>query len=603
LLSEKNKDLFGPKKRCFMEKSVIYQVFPRIFGNRKKTRLKNGSIAENGAGKFSAFTPKVLSEIRKNGYTHIWYTGVLEHATQTDYTAFGIVKDHNAVVKGKAGSPYAIKDYYDVSPDLADHVPGRMQEFEALISRTHEAGMKVIIDFVPNHLARQYHSDARPVTVQDPGVQDDVFKHFVPDNNFYYFPGQMLVLHFGAEQEDFEYSEFPAKATGNDCFTPCPGSCDWYETVKLNYGVDYMHGRECHFDPVPDTWHKMRDILLFWTEKGVDGFRCDMAEMVPVEFWQWVIPEVKKKRDVCFIAEIYRPECYGDYIRKGHFDYLYDKVGLYDTLRDVICGRQWADRITQCWQALEEDIRPHMLAFLENHDEQRIASDFFAGYARAGFPGMLVAALLGVNPVMVYSGQELGETGMDEEGFSGHDGRTSIFDYWSLECLQNWLHDEHFDGSLLSEEQQSLCHAYAQLLRTAGSEPAVRQGAFFDLMYANVHNPFFDRQYLYAFMRKYGGDVLLAVVNFDCRAAQTVRVRIPPEAFAALHVADNRAAMLTDLFTGRQTVGTLTAACPYELCVPAHSGRLLRFRYDGPEPSERIRESEDEQSYLSSNFL
>ncbi|MDR0758488.1 MAG: alpha-amylase [Tannerella sp.] len=590
-----------------MEKLIIYQVFPRIFGNREKTRRKNGSLAENGAGKFSSFTAKVLSEIRKNGFTHIWYTGIIEHATQTDYTAYGIAKDHNAVVKGKAGSPYAIKDYYDVDPDLADFVPERMKEFEALIRRTHDAGMKVIIDFVPNHVARQYRSDAKPVTVQDLGEHDNVFKNFDPNNNFYYLPGQTLVLHFGAEQEDFEYSEFPARATGNDCFSPFPGRDDWYETVKLNYGIDYLHGRARHFDPIPSTWRKMLDILLFWTKKGVDGFRCDMVEMAPVEFWNWAVPRVKAERNVCFIAEVYNPALYREYLREGRFDYLYDKVGLYDTLRDVICGRKRADSITQCWQAVD-DIRPHMLAFLENHDEQRIASAFFAGYAQAGFPGMIVAATLGVNPVMVYFGQELGEPGMDDEGFSGCDGRTTIFDYWSLECLQHRLNGETFDGSRLSEEQKSLCRSYAQLMCIAGSEPAIRRGAFFDLMYANAHNPFFNSQYIYAFLRKYRADVVLVVANFERATAQPVRIHIPPEAFAVLNFTDNRAAVLTDLLTGKQTVGTLTAACPFEVSVPAHSGKLLRFKYgdiesDCPEPEVIDSAWHDERSYLSSNFM
>jgi glycosidase len=584
-----------------MNKLIIYQVFPRLFGNRKKAPKKNGSIEENGVGKFSAFTPRTLSEIRKNGFTHIWYTGIIEHATQTDYTAYGIVKDHNAVVKGKAGSPYAIKDYYDVNPDLADNVPKRMKEFEALVCRTHDAGLKVIIDFVPNHVARQYHSDAKPLTVQDLGEQDNVFKRFDPNNNFYYLPGQTLVLHFGAEQEDFEYSEFPARATGNDCFNPFPGCNDWYETIKLNYGIDYLHGRKNCFDPVPDTWLKMLDILRFWTAKGVDGFRCDMAEMAPVEFWNWTIPKVKESRDVCFIAEVYNPALYREYIRTGHFDYLYDKVGLYDTLRDVICGRKGANEITKRWQAVE-DIRPHMLAFLENHDEPRIASAFFAGYSHAGLPGMIVAATLGVNPVMVYSGQELGEQGMDEEGFSGRDGRTTIFDYWSLECLQNWLNDESFDGSLLTGEQKSLYQSYANLLNIAGSEPAIRRGEFFDLMYVNAHNLFFDRQHQYAFLRKYRGDVVLVAVNFE-HTAQTVRIRIPPEAFATLRITDNQAAVLTDLFTGKQTIGTLTAACPFEVHIPAHSGRLLRFRYDNPEPEIEEAVQDHAAPYLPGNFL
>ena len=278
-------------------KMVIYQVFPRWFGNLRPSPVMNGSLAENGVGKFSAFTPLALSKIKELGVTHVWYTGVIEHATKTDYTMFGIRKDHSAVVKGKAGSPYAIKDYYDIDPDLADNIQNRMSEFEDLVKRTHEAGMKVIIDFVPNHVARQYFSDAREPFVEDLGQTDNVSKAFDVNNNFYYLPGQTLTLRFDPQrEEDFAYSEFPAKVTGNNHFDAYPSQNDWYETVKLNYGVDYMHGGACHFNTIPNTWEKMLEILLFWADKGGDGFRCDMAEMVPVEFWNWVIPQVKKVR-------------------------------------------------------------------------------------------------------------------------------------------------------------------------------------------------------------------------------------------------------------------------------------------------------------------
>lgn len=559
-------------------KMVIYQVFPRWFGNLRPSPVMNGSLAENGVGKFSAFTPLALSKIKELGVTHVWYTGVIEHATKTDYTMFGIRKDHSAVVKGKAGSPYAIKDYYDIDPDLADNIQNRMSEFEDLVKRTHEAGMKVIIDFVPNHVARQYFSDAREPFVEDLGQTDNVSKAFDVNNNFYYLPGQTLTLRFDPQrEEDFAYSEFPAKVTGNNHFDAYPSQNDWYETVKLNYGVDYMHGGACHFNTIPNTWEKMLEILLFWADKGVDGFRCDMAEMVPVEFWNWVIPQVKKVRDVIFIAEVYNPDEYRNYIYTGHFDYLYDKVGLYDTVRAVMCGQAPASNISHCWQLLE-GIQKNMLNFLENHDEQRVASDFFAGDARPGIPGMIVSAAMNTNPVMIYSGQELGERGMDAEGFSGRDGRTTIFDYWSVESLRNWNNNGLFDGAKLTPAERSLREMYAKLLNVVRSEPVIVEGAFYDLMYANSGNPYFNPNRQYAFLRKWKNEVLLVVVNFD-RADQCVWVNIPVEAFKALDFEDNKPAELTDLLTGETTISTLTDAYPYQVKLPAYSGKMLKFSF------------------------
>lgn len=559
------------------EKMIIYQVFPRWFGNTNTKPVRNGSLEENGVGKFSDFTPLALSKIKELGTTHIWYTGVIEHATQTDYTAYHIQKDHRAVVKGKAGSPYAIKDYYDIDPDLADHVENRMEEFEALVARTHDAGMKVIIDFVPNHVARQYHSDAQYNFIEELGQNDNTSKAFDPNNNFYYIPGQPLTLPFTDDDDGLEYSEFPAKATGNDRFDAFPNCNDWYETVKLNYGVDYLNGRSKHFDPIPNTWHKMLDILRFWASKQIDGFRCDMAEMVPVEFWEWAIPLVKKDYPVIFIAEVYNPAEYRNYIFNGHFDYLYDKVGLYDTLRAVICGQAPASNIPACWQSLE-GIQSHMLNFLENHDEQRLASDFFAKDPSAGISGLMVSALMNTNPMMIYSGQELGERGMDEEGFSGLDGRTTIFDYWSVSTLRNWKNGGKYDGGKLTEKQKQLRQQYAAILNIAKNEPAITQGSFFDLMYTNEKNRFFNNRNQYAFLRKHKNEVILVVANFT-HSEQNVWVNIPEDAFKALDIKDNEAAMLKDLLTGTETISTLTTAWPFKVKLPACSGKVLKFTY------------------------
>ncbi|HMQ01210.1 MAG TPA: alpha-amylase family glycosyl hydrolase, partial [Cyclobacteriaceae bacterium] len=370
------------------EKIIIYQMMTRLFGNKETTNKKYGTLEENGVGKFNDITTEALQAIKELGITHIWYTGVLEHALLTDYTEYGIPLDDADVVKGRAGSPYAIKDYYDVNPDLAVDVPNRMKEFEALIQRTHEQALKVVIDFVPNHVARAYKSDAKPEEVIDLGVRDNKNVAFHPNNNFYYLPGQRFVVPEGYESlgpdndfptKDGKFDEYPAKATGNDQFTASPSVHEWFETVKLNYGVDYQDERKKYFEPVPDTWHKMKDILVFWVKKGVDGFRCDMAEMVPVEFWAWAIPQVKEvNKDIIFIAEIYNPAEYSNYINTGRFDYLYDKVQLYDTLRLLINEKSSTLHIGEIQESLK-GINHNMLHFLENHDEQRIASKYFAG--------------------------------------------------------------------------------------------------------------------------------------------------------------------------------------------------------------------------------
>jgi glycosidase len=558
------------------EKIIIYQVLPRLFGNMKATNAASGSLAENGVGKLSAFSPDVLQAIKKMGFTHIWYTGLLEHATQTDYSEYGIRNDHPAVVKGKAGSPYAIKDYYDIAPDLAENVPERMKEFEALVERTHQAGLKMIMDFIPNHVAREYCSDAKPGGVTDLGENDNRSMHFDPDNNFYYFPGQAFSPDFDLTFQGDTYHEFPAKATGNDCFSAHPNRNDWYETVKLNYGIDYLGGRTRSFEPVPKTWIQMLDILRFWAAKKVDGFRCDMAEMVPVEFWEWLIARLKQEfPDVVFIAEIYQPEQYRDYIQKGGFDYLYNKVGLYDTLRAITCGHQSALAITSCWQSVD-DIHPKMLNFLENHDEQRIASNFFAGDAWKAIPALVVSATLNKNPLMIYAGQELGERGMDAEGFSGLDGRTTIFDYWSVESLRNWYNNGKINTEALTPEQKQLRDFYIRILRLCNASPAIREGKFFDLMYVNPPSCDFNPDKQFAFMRCAGDELLLIAVNFDdCEV--DVRIFLPEHAFSYFEIDELRIHSAKELLTGKIINVTIGRNCFYPLQLDKYNVSIIRL--------------------------
>ena len=560
------------------DKIIIYQVFTRLFGNNNSHCIANGTIQENGCGKMADFTAKALGEIKDLGATHIWYTGVIEHATQTDYRRYGIRPDHPAVVKGKAGSPYAIKDYYDVDPDLATSVPERVKEFENLVKRTHKAGLKVIMDFVPNHVARQYASDAKPEGVIDLGEEDNKDWAFSAQNNFYYIPGTKLEGHIDLAKDASEpYVEYPAKATGNDRFDAWPDVNDWYETVKLNYGVDYQGGRTWHFDPIPNTWMKMRDILLYWASKGIDGFRCDMAEMVPCAFWGWVIPQVKEQYpDLIFIAEVYNPNEYRNYIWGGKFDYLYDKVGLYDTLKAVTCYGQPASAITGCWQSLE-GIQMNMLNFLENHDEQRIASDFFAGNAEKARPAMIVSACMNANPVMVYFGQEFGERGMDEEGFSGRDGRTTIFDYWTVDTIRRWRNGGKFDGKLLTDEEKALQAFYTRVLNLCTSEKALAEGTFYDLMYANYDNPRFNPHRQYTFFRKLKKELILVVVNFD-EAPAEVGINIPAHAFDFLEIPAKDTIKATDLLTGKRENIALSPTLQVSTHVDGFSGKVLKVK-------------------------
>lgn len=553
-------------------KIIIYQVFTRLFGNRNTTRVPNGTLRVNGTGKMSDFDAERLRRIHDMGFTHVWYTGVIRHATATDYSKHGIPRQHPSVVKGVAGSPYAITDYYDIDPDLADDIDRRMDEFQQLVDRTHQAGMKVIIDFVPNHVAREYHSIMKPEGVRDLGEDDDTGKHFSPTNNFYYCPGQSFVSPVQPKEGEEPYVENPAKCTGNDRFDNCPGRNDWYETVKLNYGIDYCDagGRSYHFDPVPNTWVKMTDILLYWASKDIDGFRCDMAEMVPPAFWAYATRIVRERYPrIVFIGEVYDTNQYRTYIQSG-FDYLYDKVGMYDCLRDIICDRRPASSITYYWQHVD-DIRQHMLYFLENHDEQRIASDFFCGSGEKAIPAVIVAALMGNNPFMVYAGQEFGERGMDAEGFSGRDGRTTIFDYWCVDTIRRG----YFDRRHLTQDEMHLQLKYQQILHIANREAAVREGEFFDLMYVNPQTWKFNPRHEYAFLRKFEDEVLLVVANFGPDRINT-SVNIPAHAFDFLGLPEKEVRAI-DLLTGQEMNIELKKDGAVDMDLRPYTGRIYKF--------------------------
>ncbi len=553
-------------KEISMKKLIIYSVLTRIWGNKCQNLTPNGSLEENGCGKLADFDDAALQYIKELGCNYVWYIGLLEHSTTTAFE--GIASDPKAIVKGNAGSPYAVKDYYDIAPALATKVEERQKEFDELLSRTHKARLGFIMDFIPNHLARTYCSDAKPKEIVDFGTDDDQTKTFSPNNNFYYFPKQSLHLPL----EESNYQESPARATGNDCFSPYPSKNDWYETVKLNYGINYLASQEDHFNPIPDTWQKMYDVLKYWAERGVDGFRCDMVELVPPAFWSWLIPKLKADfPKLIFLAEIYQPHRYKDYLDAG-FDYLYDKVGTYDTMKAIIRGEANTLAFDNSLQATE-GFQNKMCYFLENHDEQRLASDFFAAKEERGYPALASLLFSSNNPFLLYFAQELGEKGMDEEGFSGLDGRTSIFDYWALDKVQR-LQADKYKGSKLKDEEIKLMNQYKSLLNLANKEDIFLNGAYYGLNYAQS-TTFLAKSCL-TYIRYSKGAYILVVANFS-EISQNLELNLPKELFTHCKIKENCPLKAEDLLRKKEYITTLTSLASYLLEIEALGVRIIKF--------------------------
>ncbi|MEN1784043.1 MAG: alpha-amylase family protein [Bacteroidota bacterium] len=557
-------------------KVVVYQVFTRLFGNTNTNNIPWGSISENGVGKFADFDEQALTAIRNLGVTHIWYTGVPHHAVINDYSKYGISNDDPDVVKGRAGSPYAVKDYYNVNPDLAIDPSNRLEEFKALIARTHTLGMKVIIDIVPNHVARKYEGKTNPEGVVDFGANDDTSVVYARDNNFYYIPGEAFELpQWEADYSplggdtlsaiDAKFVEIPAKWTGNGSRAPQPSQNDWYETVKINYGVrpdgtkDFdtlpnhyaQRDHNAHFDfwkdkTLPNSWYKFRDIALYWTALGVDGFRFDMAEMVPVEFWSFMNTAIKKQNpDAFLLAEVYNPALYRDYLHKGKMDYLYDKVELYDSLKHIMKGYGWTDHIHTVQSGLQ-DIEHHMLHFLENHDEQRIASPEFVGIADLGKPAMVVSATLSTAPTMIYFGQEVGEDGSEDAGF-GKPSRTSIFDYVGVPAHQRWMNGKRFDGRQLTKAEKALRDFYRRLLNFTIESPAL-MGRYQEVHYYNKANTETYDHRIFSFVRWSDEERLIIIANFDAEKHYDLQFKLPPEIVAKWNLSQGAVTLKEQLY-------------------------------------------------------
>jgi len=588
---KKTKSNANTKKVTVVEKKkVVYQVFTRLFGNKNTTNKPWGTVEENGVGKFNDFTDKALQEIKKLGVNYIWYTGVPHHALVRDYTKYGISNDDPEVVKGRAGSPYAVKDYYNVNPDLAIDPAKRLEEFEALIARTHKNGLKVIIDIVPNHIARKYVSLSNPPGVRDFGADDNTQIEYGRNNNFYYIPGQ----HFQVPTSDTykplngeknpmidgAFDENPAKWTGNGSRMAKPDINDWYETVKVNYGIrpdgskdfpelpagfdkkSYKEHYEFWKDKsVPSSWTKFRDIALYWTAKGVDGFRYDMAEMVPYEFWSYMNSAIKMKNpDAFLLAEVYNPNEYRNYINLGKMDYLYDKVETYDHLKAVIQNKTTPDGLSDI-QRRTADIEHHMLHFLDNHDEQRLASPEFAGSGEKGKPLMVVSATIGTSPTMIYFGQEVGEAGNENGGFGTH-SRTSIFDYVGVPNHQRWMNEGKFDGGQLTSSEKDLRDFYKRLLNFTITSDAL-MGKFQEIQTVNRHDTANYDEKIYSYVRWSVNEKLIVVTNFSPDHTSTFDLKLPADVVTAWHLHDGVYAVKDQLYGSTTTlhvahgVGTL----------------------------------------------
>ena len=563
------------------KKEVVYQVFTRLFGNTNTTNKPWGTLEDNGVGKFSDFTVNALEEIKSLGVTYIWYTGVPHHALITDYTKYGISNDDPDVVKGRAGSPYAVKDYYNVNPDLAENPKNRLEEFKALIDRTHKADLKLLIDIVPNHVARNYEGQSTPKGYEPFGVSDDTSVEYARSNNFYYIPKEAFqvpewrngYMPLGGEvhnSRDGRFVENPAKWTGNGSRLVRPDFNDWYETVKINYGVrpdgsydfvmlpdDYdSKNFKAHYQfwkdrSVPSSWIKFKDIALYWLDMGVDGFRYDMAEMVPVEFWSYMNSHIKiKNEDAFLMAEVYNPDEYRNYIRKGKMDYLYDKVEMYDSLKHIMQGRGWTDHIPVV-KKRTQDIEHHLLHFLENHDEQRIASPDFAGDAQKGKPAMVISATMTTAPVMIYFGQEVGEPATERAGF-GSPTRTSIFDYIGVPHHQRWMNGKKFDGGQLSDEESALRDFYKRLLNFTITSDAL-MGEYQDIHFYNREHTEYYNHHVLSYVRWSDSEKLIVVSNFDANDWFGFELKIPGEVIKKWQLSEGKHA-ITDVLFGSDKI-------------------------------------------------
>ena len=532
---------------------VIYQLFVRHFSNFSTGAIPWGSREQNGCGTFNAVTDAALESIARMGVTHLWLTGVLRHATRSEYD--GLPADPACIVKGLAGSPYAVTDYFDVDPDLAECVEARRAEFAALLRRCRRWGMVPVIDFVPNHVSRQYRSRVRPESTF--GAYDNAEVFFARDNAFYYLEPHRTDMPMTMPDGEYAPERGIGRVTGNNVASWTPGAYDWYETVKLNYGTDYRHGASAAAAlpsllapeyALPRTWQLMNEVLAYWQDMGVGGFRCDMAHMIPLPFWRWIIAHARLRDCSAF----FMAEGYDDHLKlvegpvhrallEAGFDGVYDGVS-YEALRKIYEGGSWANDLDTL-HLPQNPLFYKGVRYVENHDEPRLAAPQYWG----GVGGLVSRAVMVAQycttcgPVLVYNGQEAGERADGPGGYGGDNGRTSIFDYTSLPHFQNWTNGGLFDGARMTPGQQKL-RAFTARLLTLLQHPALSRGEFYGLNWANRDTPGYGRlpgdhvsgHHLYAFLRynRKAKSAILVVCNFSATQAVETHLHIPAHARA-----------------------------------------------------------------------
>ncbi len=598
----------------------IYQMFPRLFGNTNTSRIPNGTYDQNGCGKFADLNDPALASLKQLGFDAVWVTGVLRQATTRDYSSLGLPPDDPDLLKGIAGSPYAIRDYFDVCPDYAVDPAKRIEEFKALLARAKKHNLKIFMDFVPNHVARSHTSVVHPE--RDFG-KDDQGTEFFSSDDFYYLksssagPPLRLATFDPKKKEPLtpttkviwedQNNRFPglkekidglfppetkrARVTGDNQNTWLPSQDCWYETIKFNYGYDFTQGAKGKRQhptvqqpdvPVPNLWKKMDAVLAYWQEMGVDGFRCDVAHIVPSEFWHWALARARERNPKTF----FYAECYEGDVRlevpdanpelapfqsnptsllEAGFDAVYGH-DAYKRLMEIYQEKAWANDLDRAGRA--GFVGDNSVRYAENHDEVRVASPqvspkHWGGHgALVGRPVSGILFGLSRGPVMVYYGQEVGEPAdVGAAGFELDKGRTTFFDYWSVPTLIQWMNNGKYDGGALPDLNRELRAFYGRLLNSL-THPALAQGNFIPLNPANGGNPTYDvtdgkkepGRWLYSFLRydPVSQRPLLVVANLNPnKEAPNVRLKFSEEATRLLRLSPEATLTGSDLLSAK----------------------------------------------------